>query len=61
MKNLRCVTVRGVHYLRIEDVAEFIRELGGSEETDVRWRHEEAASYLLAASKSAPVVDLTTG
>ena len=39
----RFVEIRGVRYLRLDDVAAFLRELGGSEETDVRNRLEEAA------------------
>jgi hypothetical protein len=45
--SLRFVDVHGVRYLRLEDVAAFVRELGGSEETDVRNRLNEAADYLL--------------
>ena len=45
---LRFVDVRDVRYLRLEDVAAFIRELGGGEETDVRHRlAEQAAKNLL--------------
>ena len=40
----RFVEVRGVKYLRLGDVAAFLRELGGSEETDVRNRLDEAGS-----------------
>lgn len=36
----------GKKYLRAEDVAAFIREIGGAEETDVRNRLEEAARKL---------------
>ena len=46
MINLRYVTIRGVRYLHVDDVAEFIREIGGTEETDVRRRLEEAANNL---------------
>jgi hypothetical protein len=45
-RNVRYVTVRGVRYLRIEDVADIIRELGATEETDVRNRLDEAARNL---------------
>lgn len=45
------VEVRGVRYLRLDDVARFIRELGGSEETDVRNRLQQAAERLLAGEK----------
>lgn len=44
----RFVVVRGVRYLRIDDVAAFVRELGGGEETDVRSRLNEAADNLTA-------------
>lgn len=44
--DLRYVTVRGVRYLRVDDVAAYIRELGGGEETDVRNRLKEAARNL---------------
>ena len=44
---LRFVEVRGERYLRLEDVAAFARELGGSEETDVRNRLCEAADHLV--------------
>lgn len=43
----RFVDVRGVRYLRIDDVAAFVRELGSAEETDVRHRLDEAADHLL--------------
>jgi hypothetical protein len=49
---LRFVDVREVRYLRLEDVAAFIGELGGGEETDVRWRLEEAARNLLAKMRA---------
>lgn len=45
---VRYVDVHGVRYLRLEDVAAFVRELGSSEETDVRNRLDEAARRLLA-------------
>lgn len=48
----RYVTVRGVRYLRLEDVATYIRELEGGEETDVRNRLKEAAHQI--ASKAVP-------
>lgn len=48
----RYVEVRGVRYLRLEDVAAFIRELGGGEETDVRNRLKEAAHRI--TSKVSP-------
>lgn len=43
---MRYVEVRGVRYLRLEDVATFIRELSGGEETDVRNRLKEAAHQI---------------
>lgn len=42
-KEIRFVRVGGVVYLRAEDVADFITELGATEETDVRTRLEAAA------------------
>lgn len=45
----RYVDVRGARYLRVEDVATFLRELGGSEETDVRNRLDEAARNITRA------------
>lgn len=39
--------VKGVRYLRIDDVVEYVRELGGGEETDVRNRLNQAAENLL--------------
>lgn len=42
----RYVTVRGTRYLHVEDVAAFVRQLGGVEETDVRTRLYEAANNL---------------
>ena len=49
--SLRFIEVRGVQYLRCDDVASFIRELGGAEETDVRNRLNEAAGRLLRPNK----------
>jgi hypothetical protein len=46
---VRYVVVRGVRYLHVDDVAEFIREAGGGEETDVRNRLTEAAHNLTKA------------
>ena len=48
----RFVEVRGVRYLRLEDVAAFLRALGGSEKTDVRNRLDEAARRI--TSKVTP-------
>ena len=43
---MRFVIVKRARYLRVEDVAEYLRELAGSEETDVRNRINEAADAL---------------
>lgn len=43
---MRYVTVGAVRYLRIDDVATLLRELGATEETDVRNRLEQAARNL---------------
>jgi len=40
---IRCVEIKGNVYLRKEDVITLIREVAGSEETDVRNRLEELA------------------
>ena len=47
---LRVVTVRGVAYLRAEDVADYLRNLAATEETDTRRRLMTAAENLLDAS-----------
>jgi len=49
--NLRYVTVHGVRYLRVDDVAAFVRALGATEETDVRTRLDEAAHNLTKGAK----------
>jgi hypothetical protein len=43
---MRFVVVKGVKYLRAEDVAAYVREAAGREETDVRNRLNEAAAKL---------------
>jgi hypothetical protein len=48
----RFVEIRGVRYLRIDDVAAFVRELGSAEETDVRKRLDEAARQITCAGGS---------
>lgn len=45
--NVRYVTVRGQRYILIDDVAEFIRTLAATEETDVRNRFNEVADKLV--------------
>jgi hypothetical protein len=50
---LRVIEVNGHRYLLIDDVAAFVRELGGGEETDVRNRLNEAADQLLKRIKDA--------
>ena len=52
MKNVRFVVIRGVRYLHVDDVADFIREIGGAEETDVQRRLNEAANNLKKATQS---------
>jgi len=49
----RVIEVKGQRYLRIEDVAAFVRELGGGEQTDVRVRLNQAADGLLQRLKDA--------
>lgn len=48
---LRFVVVQGARYLRVDDVASFVREMGSGEETDVRNRLNEATDNLLRSSK----------
>lgn len=48
---LRFVEVRGVRYLRLDDVAAFVRELGDGEATAVRKRLAAAADSLLQEAK----------
>jgi hypothetical protein len=42
-QNMRYVKTKDAVYFRAEDVAALLRELGATEETDVRNRLEEAA------------------
>jgi len=49
----RIVVAHGVRYLRFDDVATFIRELGSGEETDVRNRLNEAARRITLAGSKA--------
>jgi hypothetical protein len=51
--NVRFVTVRGVRYLRAEDVASYLREVAGSEPTDTRERLQAAAARLSAETPPA--------
>lgn len=50
MKDIRFVTVKKVTYLCKEDVVDYIRDLAGSEETDVRNRLIIAAQNLSEVS-----------
>ena len=43
---MRFVTVNSTIYFRAEDVADYVRGLGKTEETDVRTRLDEAARSL---------------
>ena len=44
--NFRYIDVRGMRYLRLEDVVTYVRALGSTEETDVRNRLDEAARVI---------------
>jgi hypothetical protein len=44
--DVRFVAVKGVKYLRAEDVAEYLREVAATEPTDTRERLETAADNL---------------
>jgi hypothetical protein len=48
--NLRFVVVRGIRYLRLDDVMILLRELSSTEDTDTRRRLDEAARMLEARS-----------
>ena len=45
--NVRFVTVRGVRYLRVEDVTELLLEFAATEETDVRDRMDVLVRNIL--------------
>lgn len=49
--SMRFINVKGVKYLRAEDVAKFIAELAATEEADVRARFNEAAFNLIGKQK----------
>jgi hypothetical protein len=49
--NVKFVVVDGVKYLKAEDVAELLMELGATEETDVRTRIEELSVSLTSNKK----------
>lgn len=51
IEKIRYLPFRGAVYLRDEDVAEFIVDLGSREETDVRNRLNEAAAHLSQMSR----------
>jgi len=44
---IRFVVVRGVRYLRIEDVVAFVQDLAATEDPNARRRIEQAASHLM--------------
>jgi hypothetical protein len=44
---IRFVVVRGVRYLRTEDVVAFVQDLAATEDPDARRRIEQAASHLM--------------
>lgn len=50
--NVRYVVVKGEKYLRAEDVANYLRELASTEETDTRNRLCAAAQSLTAGKES---------
>lgn len=53
--NMRFHNTMGVTYIRKEDVVNYIRELASYEETDVRWRLEEAARNIDMLGKTTTV------
>jgi hypothetical protein len=50
--DIRYVKANGTTYLRAEDVATYIRNIAGGEETDVRNRMNEAANNILKYGNS---------
>lgn len=48
---VRYIEHNGTHYLRLEDVVQYLRDFGSTEERDVRDRVNKAASAFLDASK----------
>lgn len=46
VRPIRCVVIRGIKYLRADDVGAYLRELAGTEETDTRRRLNAAATNL---------------
>lgn len=46
--DLRFVNVKGQSYVRVEDMVAYLREIAGSEATDVRKRFESAAYSITA-------------
>lgn len=48
---IHSVVVRGVTYLRAEDVAKYIEECGIGEETDVRNRLKKASEIIVNQTK----------
>ena len=57
---MRYVTLHGVVYYRAEDVAEYVRTLGATEETDVRNRLHEAATHLCTPCEGSKGTHLVT-
>ena len=52
--DMRIIRPKNGHlYLRLEDVVEFLLEIAASEETDVRWRIEQAAENIRKLEKGA--------
>ena len=59
--DLRTVVVRGALYLRVEDVASLIMEVGGTEPTDTRNRLNELAHNLAALRLRHPEIKENSG
>ena len=45
--NCRYIEVKGVLYIRAEDVAAWVNHIVATEETDVRWRFRDAVKNLI--------------
>lgn len=51
---IRTITVKGVAYIRCDDVEQMFREFGESEETDTRERCEQVARLIRKEKANVP-------
>jgi len=55
--NIRCIEINGIVYLRREDVIDLIKDVGSTEETDVRNRLYKLADNLGMKENKFPACD----